>query len=249
MSFAFFGKKISRYLQEPQYAFVLVASTDSPHRYVIAQEGAIKDNFFVKFYMLVDEKTGIIEKMSYQIFAPVLSVAICEVVCELAILKNYIQVSRIGADLVEKSLKDSDYEELPENFSFLVNQVLSALYLATDQCQDIVLEGLNYQSPLFESTGDDQNHEPFWSNYSYEEKLSIIKEVIKKDIEPYVALDEGGVEVKAFINDSEVVIGYKGSCTTCFSATGATLNAISHILKQKVHKKLIVKPDISTLKF
>jgi NifU-like protein len=78
------------------------------------------------------------------------------------------------------------------------------------------------------------------------EKNKILEEVIIQDIRPYVQLDQGDVEVKK-IDGYQITIGYKGSCTTCFSATGSTLNAIAQIFKAKVNPNIEVIPDLSSL--
>jgi NifU-like protein len=203
---------------------------------------------FIRFYLLVHPEKGSIEKISYQVFGEPIIIAICEAVCEVAITKNYVQASRVGADLIEKKLVDHQF--VSDNyFQRLLNDVLSALYMALQQCQDILLEDLFLQSPVQNTAFVESEHFKNWSTYSLADKLELIKKIILEDIEPYVALDQGGVEVKDFINDKEVIIGYKGSCTSCYSATGATLNAINQILKQKLHPDIVVVPDMSTLKF
>lgn len=243
-----FNKKIHEYLQNPHYAFPLIVRAESDLRYVIGQEGDMEQGRFIRFYLLVHPEKGSIEKISYQVFGEPILIAICEAVCEVAITKNYVQASRVGADLIEKKLVDHQF--VSDNyFQRLLNDVLSALYMALQQCQDILLEDLFLQSPVQNTAFVESEHFKNWSTYSLADKLELIKKIILEDIEPYVALDQGGVEVKDFINDKEVIIGYKGSCTSCYSATGATLNAINQILKQKLHPDIVVVPDMSTLKF
>jgi NifU-like protein len=242
------SKKLHDTLQNPKFAYPLIVSTESPLRYVIGQEGQIGEGKCIRFYLLVDSEKGSIEKISYQVFGEPLLIAICEAVCEIAITKNYVQASRVGADLIEKKLADEHFK-IDSYIQRLLNDALSALYMALEQCQDIILDEVFLQSPVQNSAYIESEHLKHWGAYSYTDKLELIKKIIKEDIEPYVALDQGGVEVKDFLNDKEVIIGYRGSCTSCFSATGATLSAINHTLKQKVHPALIVIPDMTTLKF
>ena len=70
--------------------------------------------------------------------------------------------------------------------------------------------------------------------------------MIKNEIQPFIALDAGGVEVLE-LDGLEVKIAYEGACVTCPSATGATLSAIQEILRAQVHPGLEVKPDLSYL--
>lgn len=72
----------------------------------------------------------------------------------------------------------------------------------------------------------------------------VIEEVMKEEIRPYIELDGGGVEVINLLNNREVIIAYEGSCTSCFSSTGATLSYIQQTLRAKVHPELIVIPNI-----
>ena len=72
---------------------------------------------------------------------------------------------------------------------------------------------------------------------------------MKEEVQPYIELDAGGIEVPELKNGQEVVIAYQGACTTCPSSTGATLNAIQEILRARVHPSLTVKPDLSLLSF
>jgi len=59
-----------------------------------------------------------------------------------------------------------------------------------------------------------------------------------------VELDAGGVEVVK-VEENRVTIVYSGNCTSCYSATGATLEAIGNILRRKVYPDLMVIPDLS----
>lgn len=249
IAFTQFTKKVHEYLQQPKFAYPLVVTTDSALRYVLGQEGEVSDGQMVRFYLLVHPEKGSIESISYQVFGEPFVIALCEALCEIVLTKNYVQASRVGADLLEKKLFEKEVA-LTSYEKGLINTALSALYMALEQCQDISLEESLLESPLQRSGNSEQSeHLKMWDSYSHADKLHLIKKTIQEDIEPYVALDQGGVEVKEFLHGKEVVIGYKGSCSSCFSATGATLNAINQILKQKLHPELIVVPDMSTIKF
>ena len=60
-----------------------------------------------------------------------------------------------------------------------------------------------------------------WAVLTKEEKLSAICSAIATEIQPYIALDTGGIEVLDLQKDREVLIAYQGACTSCPSATGA----------------------------
>jgi NifU-like protein len=88
-----------------------------------------------------------------------------------------------------------------------------------------------------------------WNTLSTEEKLARIKEVVKEEIQPFVEMDGGGIEVLALENDREVVIAYHGACAYCPCATGSTLHNIEEVLRSKIHPDLVVRPDPSSLHF
>ena len=68
--------------------------------------------------------------------------------------------------------------------------------------------------------------------------------ILDKDVRPYTELDAGGVELLNLIEDKEVIIAYQGTCTSCHSATGATLSYIQQVLKAKVHPDIFVTPNL-----
>jgi NifU-like protein len=86
-----------------------------------------------------------------------------------------------------------------------------------------------------------------WKELPTKQKIALLEEVIASEIQPYIALDAGGVRVINLLEDREVIIAYEGSCTSCHSATGSTLHAIQEILRVKVSPDLIVTPDLSLL--
>jgi NifU-like protein len=88
---------------------------------------------------------------------------------------------------------------------------------------------------------------PNWTNLNIEQQIAVIEEVIANEIRPYIELDAGGIKIINLIGGLELVIAYEGSCTTCYSATGSTLNAIQQILRARVHPEMVVTPDISFL--
>ena len=253
LRFAFYTKKILSLLDQPRFCAILTKEQANKlgYRFVCAKEQDHHQGVKIAFYLFVNQQEGIIEKVSYQAFGSPLLIAILEAFSEMIEKKNYRQASRIGADLIENKLRDSPYEQaLDKESERLLNLALSTFQEATYQCMDIDLAEGSIQTPI-SHLGSSSNsiHFESWSIYSHQEKLKVISDVIKVEIEPYVALDEGGVEVKELIDDKQVVIKYLGSCTSCFSATGATLNAIDQVLKQKVHPNLYVTADPSVLQF
>jgi NifU-like protein len=249
-----YGKKLQERIVYPKYGgyFTEQEAVLKSMRLVIGQEGSLVEGYMVKLYILVREADGVIEDARFQAFGETALIGAADGLCELILSKNYAQASRITADLIDKKLRDQpNIEAFPQQLSRVLNLVLSALFEASVLCQDIAITDPYAISPVMANKGGgpEDNHYAAWPSYSLEEKLQVIQEVITRDIAPYIALDEGGVEVKELKDDQEVIVIYQGSCTSCFSATGATLSAIQQILKSKVHPDLIVTPDLSVLQF
>jgi len=93
---------------------------------------------------------------------------------------------------------------------------------------------------------EDQDYivHPEWNELSLKKKYKLIKEVIEEEIQPFVQMDGGGVDVIEMKDNNNVIIKYKGACAHCMAATGSTLSYIQHILRTKVHKDIVVVPKI-----
>ena len=128
-----------------------------------------------------------------------------------------------------------------------LNLVLSAIETALEQCTDIPFDEVYTDSPLHPDIGPGGLY-PEWENLSKPDKLRVIEEIIQKEIRPYIELDAGGIQIISLSEQYELTIAYQGSCTSCHSATGSTLNAIQQILHARVHPGIIVIPDLSFLK-
>jgi NifU-like protein len=249
-SWPLYSKKFRTHAQHPLHVGFFTLQDAVNVRCVIGKEGSFDEGRFLKLYLLVEEEGGIILDAKFQAFGSPDVIALADVLCEMLPKKTYLQASRMSVDLLEKRLRDSSSQEsFPESSHHHANFVFFALFEACRLCQDIVLVDPYAKSPV---GGDplplgQSAHQHLWMSYTLDEKLTAIREVIAVDIEPYIALDEGGVEVTALKNDLEVIVEYTGSCTSCFSSIGATLNAIQQILRDKVHSGLIVTPDMSVL--
>jgi NifU-like protein len=236
-----FGKKLREKIDRPLFvgSFLVADAASRNMRLVTGQEGMLS------FYWLVDESDGIICDAKFQAFGPPALVAVGEIVSELVLRKNYDQASRLSADLIDQHVRDRKEEPAfsKEAFTYL-NQAISAIDRAVHQCLDIPFAADYDTTPIEYDFAEIPGGIPGWPSFPTEQKRKIIEEVIDKEIRPYVELDAGGVKILSLNNDSEVVIAYEGSCTTCHSSTGSTLTAIQRILKARVHPSLYVTPSL-----
>jgi NifU-like protein len=219
-------------------------------RLVIGKGGKKEEGEAVSLYLLVDESDGIVADAKFQVFGPSYLIGAAETICELAIRKNYEQLRRITADFLDKHLRDKkECPAFPETASKALNLVISALEAVSEQCLDIPFIE-HYVSPpldMMEYTEEGQSYYPHWMELEISQKMAVLEEIIAEHVRPYIELDAGGIHLLNIVNEKEVIIGYEGSCTSCYSATGATLNAIQQILRTKVHPGIIVIPDLSFL--
>lgn len=188
----------------------------------------------VTMSLLVDEEDGVIADCRLAPFGPSALDAIAVAVEGLLLRKNYMQARRLTAELIEKELKGS---AKPAHLNLFVDVIDEA----TSSCFDIPIEEI-YEAPPEMASGERTVY-PGWEELSDVQKKQVVSEVIDREVVPYVALDAGGVEVKK-VEDNRITIVYSGNCTSCYSATGATLDAIGNILRHKIYPDLMVLPDM-----
>ncbi len=197
------------------------------------------------FYWLVDESDGVIADVKFQAYGPIALIAAGEIASELVLRKNYDQASRISADLLDQHVRDrKDMPAFPKQSYSLLNQAISAIDQAAQKCFDIPYTADYDLTPIEYDFHEIPGGIPGWLDFPSAQKLHLIKEVIDKEIRPYVELDAGGVSVVELKDEKEVVISYEGACVTCHSSTGSTLSAIQQILRARVHPTLIVVPAL-----
>jgi NifU-like protein len=236
-----FSKKLREKLDRLRYvgSFTLKLAEDKGMRYIAGREGQLT------LYWLVDESDGVIADAKFQAYGPIGLIAAAEIASELVLRKNYDQVSRLSADLIDQHVRDrKDAPAFPKECDPYLNQVLSAIDRAVQQCLDIPFAASYDMTPIERDFGEIPGGIPGWDDFPHPHKLKIIEEVIDKEIRPYIELDAGGVTVLSLNDDREVIISYEGSCTTCHSSTGSTLTAIQQILRARVHPSLFVTPQL-----
>lgn len=244
-----FSKKMVEKILSPRNSghFDLQESQERGVECIKGYAGFVVDGNAVAFYWLVEPSDGVIIDAKFQVFGQAALIAAAEGACELLIGKNYDQAKRISADLIDKQLRDKpEIPAFPQRTLAHLNLVLEAIESAIDKCQGIPL-GSTYVSPVPQTEGGEGY--PGWLTLSHAQKLAVIEQVLNDEIRPYVELDEGGITVQELRNDKELIIAYEGSCTSCFSAVGATLSTIQQIMQTKVHPTLVVVPNMDALNF
>ncbi|MFN0064655.1 MAG: iron-sulfur cluster assembly scaffold protein [Chlamydiales bacterium] len=217
---------------------------DRGYRYVEGREGFLVNGNAVALYWLVDESDGVIVDAKFQMFGPSALIAALEIACTILVGKNYDQAKRVSADLIDRELRDHpEKEAFPVEMRSYLNFVIDAIDDAVDKCLDLPLPQ-TYVSPVPHAIKGEGY--PGFMELTHDQKLAVIERVIREEIRPYIELDAGGIELIE-LNKEELLIAYKGSCTSCFSAIGATLSTIQEIIAAKVHPDLVVIPDMTQL--
>ncbi len=243
-----YSRKLAAKIDAPKSAgvFTLEEAEARDLRLVDAQEGKKEDGNCVRLFWLVDKDDGIIIDARFQAYGQSALIGCAEVVCELLIGKNYDQAKRISADLIDKQVRDrADEPAFPKETFPHLNLLLGVIERGAEQCADLPLAATYIAPPTPVDFGEvREDGYPGWQEFSKDQKLQVIEEVLDQDVRPYIALDAGGVSVLDLINDKELLIAYHGSCTSCYSSVGTTLSYIQQVLRAKVHPALIVTPEL-----
>lgn len=247
-----YSKKVVAKVENPLFCgmYTYEEARERGMRLVIGREGLIEDGNVVHLFFLVDESDGIIADAKYQVFGQTALIAVAEAACALAMGKNYDQVKRLSADLIDKQLRDKEGEPaLPTESLGHLNLVLSALDDAVEHCLDIPLP-THYVSPVPKDIETKETGGyPGWIELREEQKLAVIEQIFDDEIRPYIELDAGGIKIQELVSDKELIISYQGTCTSCFSSIGATLSTIQQIVHSKIHPELKVIPNMDDLDF
>lgn len=242
-----FSKDELRYMKRPFSVGVISEeyAESVSLRLCKGKEEAFSEGYTASIYILIDTIDGIIVDVKYDMLAPVAFSIAFEIVASHLLRKNYDQARRITSDYITKLMVEKGcsirYES--EKCSNLLVNLLSCALLDID---DIPLSSSYAPPSPFNSEGSGEPKHPDFLAYSSDQQLSVLAQIIEKDITPFVELDAGGVAVTG-VAGNIIIIAYSGSCSSCFAATGSTLSAIQSILRSKVHKDLTVEPDPSSL--
>jgi NifU-like protein len=249
---AHYSRKLAQKIERPRHVGVFTPQDAELQqmRLAVGIEGDRTEGNLIALYLLVDESNGVIRDAKFQVFGHSALIGAAETACELLIGKNYDQAQRFTVDLLDQQVRDREgLLAFPSETSGYLNLVLGAIEHAAQVCQGIPLAEHYVPTPVGGDPLASTGPYPGWKTLSLEQKLSVIEEVIAQDIRPYIELDAGGIRILSLVDDRELTIAYEGACTSCYSATGATLDAVQNILRAKVDPELTVIPDSSFLNF
>lgn len=243
-----YSKKLANKISSPRCAGFLTKEDAEARTMHFAQgsEGSVEDGNYVQIYWLVDPEDGIIADAKFQVYGQSALIGAAEAACELLIGKNHDQAKRVGADLIDMHVRDrSEEPAFPKETYPHLNLVVGAIEQAAEQCIGLPLP-VSYVAPPAPKDLDEEmgTGYPGWLELIKEKKMAVIEQILDAEIRPYIALDAGGVDLLDLREEREVIIAYKGSCTSCMSSVGATLSFIQKVLRSKVHPDLVVVPEL-----
>jgi len=244
-----FSRKLIDKIERPRFAGHFSADEAKARGMRLAVGSFKQPGIALKLYWLVDELDGVIADAKFHAVGPASLLGAAEAASEFFMRKNYDQAIRISADLLDKHLRDKkEQEAFPKEEYGSLNWVLEAAEAASLQCMDIPLSDSYVPTPV-RSNWEEESRKPYpdWDSLNPKQQVAVIEEVIATDIRPYIELDAGGIEIVSLKEGRELVIAYKGACTTCYSSIGSTLQAIRQILSARVHPDIRVIPDSSFL--
>lgn len=244
-----YSKKLSAKIDQPRNVGIFTLEESEAREMFLAEasNGSTSEGNCVRLYWLIDKDDGIIVDARFQVYGQSALIGAAEAACELLVGKNYDQAKRINADLIDRQVRDKpDESAFPREAYPHLNLVLEAIETATEKCSHIPFASTYSAPPV--PMGNMEAVEggyPGWSDLPLKKKMSVIEEVLDKDVRPYIELDAGGVHVINLLHDTEVIIAYSGACTSCYSSVGSTLSYIQQILRSKISPSLTVTPEVN----
>lgn len=242
-----YSKRVRQKIAAPRNfgSFTTTDIGERPLRLVQSSAGAFQRGAQIKLHALVDPEDGILVDAKYELMGPSILVAALEACIEIIVGKNYDQAKRTSQIILDHHLRDrSDEPAMPPEAGPYLQLIFEALEILASQCSDIALATDHITSPLPEHLLQEGGGIPDWPERPEAEKLAIVRQVIERDVLPYVQMDAGGVEALRLEHGHHVIISYSGACDGCFSSTGATLSSIQAILQAKIHPSIEVVPEL-----
>lgn len=243
-----YSKKAIARLENPRCAgkFDPSAAEERGVRLVVSEAGFAEDGNKVRIEWLVDRDDGIIVDARFTAFGQTALMVAADAGCELCISKNYDQARRLTTEHIDKALRDKgDISAFPKETLPHLQLIIEAIHDNADHCNDLPLAATYAAPPVSaDQMAIEGNGYPGWMELSYQQKLAVIEQVLDDDVRPYISLDAGGVNVLNLQENTRLIIGYSGTCTSCYASVGTTLSYIQQVLRAKVHPDLTVIPEL-----
>ncbi len=243
-----FTKRIAGWIESPKSAGMRLKGGEEggPFLLVEGEESSLRPDLAIRLQLLFDREDGRLADIRYQHFGPPELIAFAEKLAFWALRRSHVEIRDLSP---ERLLEEMELEKIPTAWNHSLSILFSALHQALIPCKGLPIPS-GYtplpDSPKGESIESLKEGE--WQSFSQEMRLAFIEKVLDQEIRPYIAMDEGGIEV-VDLKELAITVRYSGACTSCGSSIGATLSAIVEILREKVHPGIEVIPDMDHLQF
>lgn len=248
---AHYSKKLSARIESPRNCGVFTRDDAQARGVRLAEglDGSVEEGNCVAMSWLVDLENGVILDARFQVFGSSALIGAADTACDLLVGKNYDQASRFTTDLVDMQLRDrSEEPAFPREMLPQISLVVNAILEAAESCAGVPLAAGYASSPMPQQGSGSLQGGGYagWDDLPHDRKVAVVEEVLDREIRPYIALDAGGVDVVELTPQRELIVAYKGSCTSCYSSVGSTLAYIQQMLRAKVHGDIVVIPNYDT---
>lgn len=240
-----YSQKLRHHIQNPRSAgyFTKEDAQACSLRLVVDESGDFESGNTLRFFWMVDPSDGIIVDAKYQVYGESILIGLAEALCVLIVGKNYDQAARLELKVVDPFLRDhNDTPAFPEDSINHFYLALEVIKKCASACLDIPV-ATSYQAPPLSYEGIEGEGIEGFKELKLSHKIELINQVLDQEVRPYIEMDAGGVEVIG-LEGNQMTIQYQGNCTSCFSATGATLSFIQKVVNAKIDPDLEVIPNL-----
>ncbi len=202
----------------------------------------------IKCYWLIDIEKESVYSCRFFAYGGTLSLALGEVLCQLAEEKTVQEALKITPKMVDSVLRDDPLVEAldPQHLEPIKNLVL-ILAQAYPQAKKVTqlqkeIKQSNFKKSLDIASLSEQ--EKKWTNTSLEEKKQAIESVLDEHIRAGLQMDGGDITILDIEDHYRVLIRWEGACGGCSSSSGATLSFVENKLRDTLFSKIeIIQPE------
>lgn len=214
---------------------------------LIAEAGSKEEGNWFSMQIVIDCSDGVIADVKYLFFGPSILLVALETLSRFMVRKNINQAKKITPEILDRFLREEESkpaldERQTPYLVFVIDGILEALSRAPQ------IEAQEYSTPFDGVRWNScATMEEDWDKLTDTNRVEILEKVFEEHVRPFLAIDEGGVQILGIENTTQVKIAYSGNCTSCISSIGGTLQGIQNILQERIHPKLTVVPDLENL--
>lgn len=203
----------------------------------------------LKIYLMIDPDTDQILETRFFTYGGPIFTALADSFCTVIQGKTINDISNIGIDDLEKSLRDTpDTPSMPLDtpekglLATLITKLVSAypekkiIAIAARE----TMEKIQYRTQSAEGRLEADNE---WNSFTDEQRLQKIEECLQDNVRSTLQMDGGDLEILGITNKNHVQVRFQGACAGCSASSGGTLFYIEDQLRNNVYYNLVVEPE------